>query len=119
MPEVLYLEAPATQLTPPTTPILDVDFNQELPTTPSLHLDTEDQMLGEHRHMAINQNLVGDQHLEDDVEASIATHTILLSEDADDVDSISSDAAKDEVTGEAAAPNVDADVAGPSGHAPQ
>ncbi|KAL8118489.1 hypothetical protein AgCh_016131 [Apium graveolens] len=96
VPEVLYLEAPPAPITPPSTPIPDADFNPELHTTPSLHLDPDDHILGEHQNMAVDQNLVGDQHLEDDVEASIASHTVLLLEDADDVDS----------------------VTGPSGHAP-
>ncbi|KAL8088426.1 hypothetical protein AgCh_038274 [Apium graveolens] len=87
--EVLYLEAPPIQLTPPTTSILDVD-----------------------------QNLAADQNLEDNVEASIASHTAILSEDAETAGSTSSDAANEEITGEAAA-NLDADTTGPSGHAPQ
>ncbi|KAL8121634.1 hypothetical protein AgCh_018391 [Apium graveolens] len=89
VPEVLYLEAPPIQLTPPTTPILDVD-----------------------------QNLAADQNLEDDVEASIASHTAILSEDVDPAGSTSSDAANENITGEAAA-NLDVDVTGPSEHAPQ
>ncbi|KAL8091512.1 hypothetical protein AgCh_033945 [Apium graveolens] len=89
VPEVLYLEAPPIQLTPPTTSILDVD-----------------------------QNLAAEQNLEKDVEASIASHTAILSEDADTAGSTSSDVANEEITGEAAG-NLDADVAGPSGHAPQ
>ncbi|KAL8120303.1 hypothetical protein AgCh_017461 [Apium graveolens] len=89
VPEVLYLEAPPIQLTPPTTSILDVD-----------------------------QNLAADQNLEDDVEASIASHTAVLSEDADTSGSTSSDADNEETIGEVAA-NLDADAAGPSGHAPQ
>ncbi|KAL8120418.1 hypothetical protein AgCh_017557 [Apium graveolens] len=83
VPEVMYLEAPPAQITPPTTPILDADFNEDIPTTPILNLDDENQVL----------------------------------EEADDADSINFDAANDEVTGEAAA-IVDADAAGPSGHAP-
>ena len=64
--------------------------------------------------MAVDQNLEPDQQLED-AEASIATHTVILSEDTD---SVSSDAANAGDTGDAAT-NADADAAGPSGHAPQ
>ncbi|KAL8132948.1 hypothetical protein AgCh_008427 [Apium graveolens] len=45
VPEVLYLEAPPTQVNPPTTPILDADFTAEFPTTPLLNLDADDQIL--------------------------------------------------------------------------
>ncbi|KAL8091486.1 hypothetical protein AgCh_033919 [Apium graveolens] len=55
------------------------------------------------------------QHLEDDVEAFIASHTVLLSED---VNSVSSDAANADDTGDAST-HADAHGAGPSGHAPQ
>ena len=48
VPEVLYLEAPPTQLTQPTTPTLDVNFNADIPTTPVLNLDDEDQIEGGH-----------------------------------------------------------------------
>ncbi|KAL8103743.1 hypothetical protein AgCh_028081 [Apium graveolens] len=89
VPEVLYLEAPPIQLTPPTTSILDVD-----------------------------QNLAAEQNLEDDVEAFIASNAAILSKDADTAGSVSSDAANEKTTGEAAA-NLDVDAAGPSGHAPQ
>ncbi|KAL8147825.1 hypothetical protein AgCh_005225 [Apium graveolens] len=118
VPEVLYLEAPATQLTPPTTPIQDADFNEDVPTTPILNLDDENQILGAHQDLAVDQNLDADQSLEDDVEASIALHTAVLSEDADTAGSISSDTDNAETTGEAAT-NLDADAAVPSGHAPQ
>ncbi|KAL8116595.1 hypothetical protein AgCh_022941 [Apium graveolens] len=118
MPQVLYLEALPTQVTPTTTPIPDADVNPELPTTPSLYLDTEDQILGEHQNMDVDQNLDGDQPLEDDVEASIVSHTVLLSDNAEAIDSVSSDAAHVDATGNAAT-NVDVDAAGPSGHAPQ
>ncbi|KAL8098914.1 hypothetical protein AgCh_031578 [Apium graveolens] len=113
VPEVILLEAPTTT-NPSTTPVTDAVQTPELSTTPSLHLDADDQNLGEHQDMAVDQNLEPDQQLED-VEASIATHTIILSEDTD---SVSSDAANAGDTGDAA-PNADADAAGPSGHAPQ
>ncbi|KAL8115625.1 hypothetical protein AgCh_022215 [Apium graveolens] len=114
VPEILYLKAP-TSTNPSTTPVTDVAQTPELSTTPSLHLDDDDQNIGEHQDMAVDQNLDPDQHLEDDAEASITSHTIVLSEDAD---SESSDAANAGDTGDAA-PNADADEAGPSGHAPQ
>ncbi|KAL8147046.1 hypothetical protein AgCh_004677 [Apium graveolens] len=113
VPEVLYLEAP-TSTNPLTTPVTDAAQTPELSTTPSLHLDADDQNTGEHQDMAVDQNLEPDQKLED-VEASIATHTVVLSEDTD---SVSSDATNAGDTGDAA-PNTDADEAGPSGHAPQ
>ncbi|KAL8133306.1 hypothetical protein AgCh_008680 [Apium graveolens] len=113
VPEVLYLEAPPAPINPSTTPIPDANETPELSTTPSVHLDIEDQTIGEHLNMAVDQNLETDQHLEDDIEASIASHTVLLSED---VDSVSSDAANADDTGDAAT-NADADEAGPSGHA--
>ncbi|KAL8091585.1 hypothetical protein AgCh_034001 [Apium graveolens] len=105
VPEVIFLEAP-TAYNPSTTPVTDAVQTPELSTTPSLHLDTDDQNLGEHQDMAVDQNLEPDQQLED-AEASITTHTIVLSEDND---SVNSDAANAGDTGDAA-PNVDADVA--------
>ncbi|KAL8094300.1 hypothetical protein AgCh_035994 [Apium graveolens] len=111
VPEILFLEAP-TANNPSTTPVTDAVQTPELSLTPSLHQD-DDQILGEHQDMAVDQNLVSDQQLED-VEASIATHTVVLSEDTD---SLSSDAANVGDTGEAAT-TVDADEAGPSGHTP-
>ncbi|KAL8102783.1 hypothetical protein AgCh_027344 [Apium graveolens] len=114
VPEVLYLEAPTT-INPSTTPFTDATQTPELSTTPPLHLDIDDQNIGEHQDMAVNQNLETDKHLEDDVEASIASHTVVLSEDADYV---SSDASNADTTGDAAI-NEDATTAGPSGHAPQ
>ncbi|KAL8120989.1 hypothetical protein AgCh_017960 [Apium graveolens] len=114
VPEVLYLEAP-TAINPSTTPFTDATQTPELSTTPYLHLDVDDQNIGEHQDMAVDQNLETDQHLEDDVEASIAFHTVILSED---VDSVSYDASNADTTGDAAI-NADADEAGPSGHAPQ
>ena len=54
VPEVLYLEAPPTQLTPPTTPILDANFNEDIPTTPILNLDDENQILGRHQGLAVD-----------------------------------------------------------------
>ena len=78
VPEVLYLEAP-TSINPSTTPFTDATQTIELSTTPSLHLDVDDQNIGEHQDMAVDQNLETDQHLEDDAEASIASHTVVLS----------------------------------------
>ncbi|KAL8105746.1 hypothetical protein AgCh_029515 [Apium graveolens] len=103
----------------PTPPVSPVHVDNQGPSDEiDIHNLEVPQNLGGHQGLAIDQNLVGDQHLEDDVEVSIASHTVLLSEDVDDADSISSDAANIELTGEAAV-NVDADTAGPSGHAPQ
>ncbi|KAL8093226.1 hypothetical protein AgCh_035207 [Apium graveolens] len=96
VPEVLYLEVPPAQINPSMTPIPDVNETPELSTTPSLQLDIEDQTK------------------EDDVEASIASHTVFLSQD---VDSVSSDSANADDTGDAAT-NADDDEAGPSGHVP-
>ncbi|KAL8101334.1 hypothetical protein AgCh_033278 [Apium graveolens] len=112
VPEILFLEAP-TANNPSITPVTDAVQTPELSLTPSLHQDADDQILGEHQDMAVDQNLVSDQQLED-AEASIATHTVVLSEDTD---SLSSDAANVGDTGEAAT-TVDADEAGPSGHTP-
>ncbi|KAL8134856.1 hypothetical protein AgCh_009747 [Apium graveolens] len=112
VPAILFLEAP-TANNPSTTPVTDAVQTPELSTTPSLHQDADDQILGEHQDMAVDQNLVSDQQLED-AEASIATHTVVLSKDTD---SLSSDAANVGDTGEAAT-TVDADEAGPSGHTP-
>ncbi|KAL8104298.1 hypothetical protein AgCh_028500 [Apium graveolens] len=112
VPEILFLEAPTANNTS-TTPVIDAVQTPELSTTPSLHQDADDQILGEHQDMAVDQNLVSDQQLED-AEASITTHTVVLSEDTD---SLSSDAANVGDTGEAAT-TVDADEAGPSGHTP-
>ncbi|KAL8134537.1 hypothetical protein AgCh_009526 [Apium graveolens] len=112
VPAILFLEAP-TANNPSTTPVTDAVQTPELSTTPSLHQDADDQILGGHQDMAVDQNLVSDQQLED-TEASIATHTVVLSEDTD---SLSSDAANVGDTGEAAT-TVDADEAGPSGHTP-
>ncbi|KAL8146507.1 hypothetical protein AgCh_004291 [Apium graveolens] len=114
VPEVLNLKAPTTT-NPSTTPVTDAAQNPKLSTTPSLHLDADDQNIGEHQDMAVDQNLEPDQQLEDAAEASIATHTAVLSVDTD---SVSSDAVNTGDTGDAA-PNADADEAGPSGHAPQ
>ncbi|XP_074326546.1 uncharacterized protein LOC141664494 [Apium graveolens] len=111
--EVFLLEAP-TANNPSTTPVTDAVQTPELSTTLSLHQDADNQTLDEHQDMAVDQNLVSDQQLED-AEASIATHTVVLSEDTD---SLSSDAANAGDTGDAA-PTVDADEAGPSGHTPQ
>ena len=61
--------------------------------------------------MDIDQNLLLDQHLEDDFETTIASHTIILFDDADSADSVSSDAANIDTTGEAAT-NLYADAAG-------
>ena len=105
VPEVILLEAPPAT-NPSTTPVTDAVQTPELSITPSLHQDADDQILGEHQVMAVDQNLVSDQQLED-VEASIATHTVVLSEDTD---SLSSDAANVGDTGEAAT-TVDADEA--------
>ncbi|KAL8147506.1 hypothetical protein AgCh_004998 [Apium graveolens] len=115
VPEVLYLEASPTPLNSSTTPVPDANDTPELSTTPSLHLNIEDQTIGEHQTIAVDQNFEADHHLEDDVEASIASHTVLLSDDADFV---SSDAANADTTSDAAI-NEDATAAGPSGHAPQ
>ena len=103
MPEILFLEAP-TANNPSTTPVTDAVQTPELSATPSLHQDADDQILGEHQDMAVDQNLVSDQQLED-AEASIITHTVVLSED---IDSLSSDAANAGDTGDAA-PTVDVD----------
>ncbi|KAL8114452.1 hypothetical protein AgCh_021347 [Apium graveolens] len=112
VPAILFLEAPTVN-NPSITPVTDVVQTPELSTTLSLHQDVDDQILGEHQDMAVDQNLVSDQQLED-AEASIATHTVVLSEDTD---SLSSDAANVGDTGEAAT-TVDVDEAGPSGHTP-
>ena len=76
VPEILFLEAPTANNTS-TTPVIDAVQTPELSTTPSLHQDADDQILGEHQDMAVDQNLVSDQQLED-AEASIATHTVVL-----------------------------------------
>ena len=60
VPEVLYLEAPPAPINPSTTPIPDANETPELSTTPSLHLDIEDQTIGEHQNMAVDQNLEAD-----------------------------------------------------------
>ncbi|KAL8107130.1 hypothetical protein AgCh_023792 [Apium graveolens] len=112
VPGVIFLEAPtATNLLP--TPVTDAIQTPELSKSPSLHLDTDDQTLGEHQDMAVDQNLASDQQLED-ADASIATHTAIIS---DDTDSISSDVAHAGDTGDAA-PTANTDAAGPSGHIP-
>ncbi|KAL8119033.1 hypothetical protein AgCh_016511 [Apium graveolens] len=113
VPAVILLEAPTTNI-PSTTPVTDAVQTPELTTTPFLHQDADDQNLGEHQDMAVDQNLEQDQQLED-AEASIATHTVILLEDTD---SLTSDAANAGDTGDAA-PTVDADEAGPSGLTPQ
>ncbi|KAL8119344.1 hypothetical protein AgCh_016752 [Apium graveolens] len=99
--------------TPSVSPIIEQVHTDapDIPTTPLLNLDDEDQILGEH------QNLDVDQNLEDDFETSIASHTIILSEEADSAGSVSSDATNANTTGEAAT-NENADAVGPSGHAP-
>ncbi|KAL8104805.1 hypothetical protein AgCh_028832 [Apium graveolens] len=65
-PPVLYLEAPATQFTPPITPIQDVDFNENIPTTPIKNLDDENQTLedadttGSASSDAVNEETTGE-----------------------------------------------------------
>ncbi|KAL8125191.1 hypothetical protein AgCh_012753 [Apium graveolens] len=106
VPEVIFLEVPIAT-NPSRTHVTDAAQTPELSTTPSLHLDVDDQNIGEHQDMAVDQNLEPDQQLED-AEASIATQTVVLSEDTD---SVSSDAANAGDTGDAA-PNADVDEAG-------
>ncbi|KAL8119347.1 hypothetical protein AgCh_016755 [Apium graveolens] len=99
--------------TPSVSPIIEQVHTDapDIPTTPLLNLDDEDQILGE------DQNLDVDQNLEDDFKTSIASHIIILSEEADSAGSVSSDPANADTTSEAAT-NENADAVGPSGHAP-
>lgn len=125
------MEAPPTaQLThqtPPTTPLLDVDFTEETATTPVLHEDFVNQNLGEHQELEVDQNLAADQQIKDaaqdlfhdqhldtnESESSIVSHNVLLSEDAAPKDSTSSVAVNAETVLEAAT-IVNADAVGPS-----
>ena len=107
---MLYLEAPPSahipQQTPPSTPLLNASFNEDIPSTPVLDVDFDDQNLGEHQELEVDQTFTANQHMEDaqdifqnqhlvasESESPIASHTIILSEDAD-IEEITSKAAE-------------------------
>lgn len=82
--EVLNLEAPPAHIsTPPTTPLCDSSFNADIPVTPVLNADFDNQNLEIDQEMDVDcfHQVTEDQTLTaPDGDESVATHTVVISE---------------------------------------